>query len=78
MAIPGVVAFGLTLLYKWGIIERLQIKAPNKFINDLANCQFCLSFWGNLILCIILGVIFREWIFLFIPAVTTVKTRNML
>lgn len=37
-------SFLLCALYKGGVIEKMQARG-NKFIHDLANCQFCLSLW---------------------------------
>lgn len=60
------VKFCLTIAEKWGILEWLQLHAPNEFIHKLFSCNFCQSFWLGLCLSFLLAV-FVDWRLIFIP-----------
>lgn len=70
-------AFGILLIGKLGVRDEIIIKAP-KLISQLFECDFCLSFWASLILAIILAIFFREFIFIFIPIISTPITRFLI
>ena len=70
-------AFILLLLRKQGAIEYMQIHG-SKVISELANCNFCLSFWANLFLALILCVVMPTPIFMTIPIFATPITRILL
>lgn len=61
------VKFFRTLAEKWGIIEWLQIHAPNEFFSELFRCEFCQSFWLGVGLCLITSIITGSWIFMIAP-----------
>lgn len=61
-----VVKFILTIADKWGIIEWCQLHAPNDFLEKLARCNFCQSFWLGVIICIPLAILV-DWPLIFIP-----------
>lgn len=42
--IACIAAFVLSLLYKWELIEYMQVHG-NDFVSKLASCNFCLSWW---------------------------------
>lgn len=78
-------AFIISLLRKLGVIERLQvhgINAKRDSINDLisrmANCDFCLSWWTNLIVCLVALAILQDPGILTIPFIATPITRHIL
>lgn len=49
--VSGAVTYwGLTVAYKWGIIEWLQVHTRG-LLNELVRCNFCLSWWPSLALC---------------------------
>ena len=70
-------AFMIILANKWGLIEHLQIHG-NKFFNELANCNFCLSFWVGYIISVTFLIITGDFIFLLIPFFSTPLTRILL
>lgn len=39
-----VAAFILTLLYKWEIVEYIQVRG-GRLLSEMAKCDFCLSWW---------------------------------
>lgn len=60
------VKFAITLAEKWGILEWLQLHAPNEFLHKLFSCNFCQSFWLGLCLSFLLAI-FVDWRLIFIP-----------
>lgn len=60
------VKFAITLAEKWGILEWLQLHAPNEFLHKLFSCNFCQSFWLGLCLSLLLAI-FVDWRLIFIP-----------
>lgn len=72
-----VATFFLLLAYKWGAIEWLQVHG-NKFVSQLANCTFCLSWWVCLAVSMIFIVESRDWSLLIVPVVATSITRKMI
>lgn len=70
-------AFSINLLKKWGIIEWLQIHG-SELISKMAHCDFCLSWWTNLIISIIVAIIIGSWAILLIPFFSTMITRFVL
>lgn len=61
------VKFFRTLAEKWGILEWLQVHAPNDFFSQLFHCEFCQSFWLGLGISIVAAVITGTWILLLAP-----------
>ena len=70
-------AFVLLLLRKQGAIEYMQVHG-SKVISELANCNFCLSFWANLFAALILCVVMPTPVFMTIPIFATPITRILL
>ena len=70
-------AFLLSLFRKVGIIEYVQVHG-NDFFSKMFNCDFCLSWWINVILAIIVAIIFMCPIYLIVPFCATTLTRKML
>lgn len=48
-------AFILTLLFKWGAIEYMQVRGC-KIISKMAQCNFCLSWWSCLTLAMLIAL----------------------
>ena len=65
-AVALFVKFGLTVAEKWGMLEWLQLHAPNEFFHKLFACNFCQSFWFGLFLSTLLAI-FVDWRLIFIP-----------
>lgn len=70
-------AFTINLLKKWGIIEWLQIHG-SELISKMAHCDFCLSWWVNLLTSIALALIIGNWVLLLMPFFGTMLTRYIL
>lgn len=71
-------AFALSVATKWGVLEWLQVHAPNEFFNKLLNCNFCCSFWIGLILSGVLAIVTGHWYILLCPICSTILTRDLL
>ena len=70
-------AFVLSLAKKWGILEWLQVHAPNDFLNKLFSCKFCCSFWVSLAISLTLSVVTGNWLLMAAPVCTTIVTREL-
>lgn len=70
-------AFVLTLAYKWGVIEWMQVNG-DKIISQMANCDFCLSFWSNVIVCMVVMLVVDDVTIGLAPLFSTMITRKLL
>ncbi len=70
-------AFVLTLAYKWGVIEWMQVHG-DKIISQMANCDFCLSFWSNVIVCMVVMLVVDDVTIGLAPVFSTMITRKLL
>ena len=72
-----IVAFTLLLLKKLGVIEYLQVHG-DKYISQMAQCDFCLSFWTSLLFVFVIVAITDDTSYTTIPLVSTPIARLML
>lgn len=70
-------AWGLTLLRKWGAIERMQVRGCD-LVSRLASCDFCLSWWAGVAVSVIAATVLGEWELLAAPFFSTMITRALL
>lgn len=70
-------AFVLTLAYKWGVIEWMQVHG-DKIISQMANCDFCLSFWSNVIVYMVVMLVVDDVTIGLAPLFSTMITRKLL
>jgi hypothetical protein len=49
-----ITAFVLTLMHKWGLVDTITTHTTNDFVYRLFKCDFCLSFWVSMLVCVIL------------------------
>lgn len=70
-------AFFILLAKKWGIVEWVQING-NNFFHEMFKCDFCLSFWMNLVLCLFFCILTKNALILLLPLVNTPITRRLL
>lgn len=68
--IASIAAFLLSLLYKWGGVEYMQVHG-NDFVSKLASCDFCLSWWSCVIVAFTAFLATGESALLFTPLVAT-------
>lgn len=72
-----IAAFVILLAGKLGLLEWVQING-NRFFSEMANCNFCLSFWVGLVLSIFFAFALGNSIILLVPLISTPLTRFML
>lgn len=65
-------AFLLKLAMKWGVIEWLQVHAPNDFLNRLFSCAFCCSFHLGMAISILIAFEMGEYYILLVPFCSTI------
>lgn len=70
-------AFILLLLYKWGIVEWMQVHG-SIIISKMAHCEFCLSWWLCLILTLIILSITGDVTLVTVPFIATPLARRIL
>jgi len=70
-------AFLLTLLYKFGVIEYVQIRG-NDFFHKMFSCDFCLSWWTSVVLCLFALLLTFNTEFLVVPFVSTLICKKLL
>lgn len=70
-------AFILSLAYKWGAVEWVQVHG-NDFFHKMASCDFCLSWWTDLLLCAVLALITWDWAPIAYAPVCCVITKKLL
>ena len=70
-------AWLICLATKLGFVEWVQING-NEFFHKMFSCQFCLSWWTNVLVCVVLSVILLNPTYLLYPFITTTITRKLL
>ena len=70
-------AFIILLAMKVGIIEWMQVHG-DKFISELAKCNFCLSFWTGTLLFVGVACWYDNPLFLFGGVLSCPLTRFLL
>lgn len=70
-------AYLLILAAKWKVVEWMQVKGW-KWLSDLANCDFCLSWWVNVIVCLVAAVVTGDTMWIAVPFFATMLTRKLI
>ena len=70
-------AFAIQLAKKLGITEWMQVHG-SRIVAELFSCDFCMSWWMNVILSVILAIGFGSWWALVLPFFATMITRFLL
>lgn len=70
-------AYLLILAAKWKVVEWMQVKGW-KWLSDLANCDFCLSWWLNVIVCLVAAVVTGDTMWIAVPFFATMLTRKLI
>ena len=78
IAVALVTAFTILLIGKIGLRDFIIGHSRIKFISELFDCDFCLSFWLSLIISIALSFIFANETLLIVPIFSTALTRYLL
>lgn len=74
-------AFIVLLMNKTGLREKmrdaLDLKGV-KFIPDMLDCDFCISFWSAVVICFVASIFTLDFTWLFIPVFSSPLTRNLI
>lgn len=70
-------AYIIMLGYKLGFIEYMQVNG-NRWLSEMAHCDFCLSWWVCLFLSVVVSLNYTEWNMIAVPFLATPLTRKML
>lgn len=70
-------AYLLILAAKWKVVEWMQVNGW-KWLSDLANCDFCLSWWVNVIVCLVAAVVTGDTMWIAVPFFATMLTRKLI
>lgn len=70
-------AFAIQLMKKTGIVEWMQVHG-NKIVAELFSCDFCMSWWANVIICLIVWMITDAYLVMLVPFFATMITRFLL
>lgn len=70
-------AYLLILAAKWKVVEWMQVRGW-KWLSDLANCDFCLSWWINVVVCIVAWLVMGDVLWLVVPFFATMLTRKLI
>ena len=69
-------AYLLILAAKWKVVEWMQVRGW-KWLSDLANCDFCLSWWINVAICIVAWLVMGDVLWLVVPFFATMLTGSV-
>lgn len=70
-------AFAIQLTKKVGIAEWMQVHG-NRIIAELFSCDFCMSWWANVIICVLIWIATGAYTILVVPFFATMITRSLL
>lgn len=70
-------AFAIQLMKKTGIVEWMQVHG-NRIIAELFSCDFCMSWWANVIICVLIWIVTGAYTILVVPFFATMITRFLL
>lgn len=70
-------AYLLILAAKWKVVEWMQVKGW-KWLSDLAHCDFCLSWWVNVIVCLVAALVTGDTMWIAVPFFATMLTRKLI
>lgn len=71
-------AFIILLLGKLGIRSYIAERCPVKFISQLVDCDFCLSFWAACLITAVVAICLGDITVMLIPLFSTPLTRFLL
>ena len=77
LLVAALAAFAVLLLKKWHCVEWLQVHGTD-LISQMANCDFCLSFWAGVLLSAMAVLLTGNGYLMAIPFFSTPITRRLL
>lgn len=70
-------SFNILLITKVNLREELIVKSP-KLLSNMFSCDFCLSFWTNMAICLCMFCLTNDADWLVIPIFATPITRLLI
>lgn len=70
-------AFLILFMGKVGLRERLQVRG-NKWISEMANCDFCFSFWVCMVIAVFGAIFTGDYKLLFVAVFAAPLTRALI
>lgn len=71
-------AFVILFISKIGLRDNIIMKSPVKLISQLFECDFCLSFWANVCISILICIAMKDPKYIVIPFFAAPLTRIMI
>lgn len=71
-------AWIIQFLRKSKLMEKMQVNAPCALIEELLSCDFCLSWWCNVVISIVVALLLGSWVCVLMPFFGTMITRMLL
>lgn len=71
-------AFAILFISKVGLRDSIIMKSPVKLISQLFECDFCLSFWANVCISVLVCIILKDVGYAIIPFFAAPLTRLMI
>ena len=71
-------AWVVLFISKIGLRNKVIERSPIRLISELFECDFCLCWWTNVLLCIIASIYFHSLIVLLVAVIATPITRHLL
>lgn len=78
ITIALVSSFAILLIDRLGIRDNIVEKSKCSFISKLFSCDFCLSFWTNMLVCVLLIITTGNFALFVVPFLSTTVTRYLL
>ena len=73
-----IASFGILLITKLGIRGIIAERSKIKLISQLFECDFCLSFWTNFALSLLLALILHDCVMIVLPVLAAPITRKLI
>lgn len=71
-------AFAILLMDKWGLRHDVVMKTGSQFLSKLFSCDFCMSFWVSMFICVLVFIQTGSIEYLAYPFFATPITRILL
>lgn len=73
-----IASFGIMFITKIGLRGIIIERCKMRIISKLFDCDFCLSFWSNVIICIFLAAFVNDWLTVLLPILAAPITRKLI
>lgn len=70
--------FVVLFISKIGLRDKIIMKAKVKKISEMFDCDFCLSFWTNVVICLVCSIVMSDISIMLIPFIAAPITRFLI